>query len=153
GRCEGPRVASTLAPRARCADCTHRLSAREDNGRARGRAHGSLPASYRVGGHMDRLVSVLTPTFNGEAFVAETIDSVLSQTYEPIEHIVVDDGSTDGTRDVVAEYAVRDPDRVRLLAFDDRIGPTRRRNDALKAASGEYLAWLDHDDLWLPEKT
>jgi glycosyltransferase involved in cell wall biosynthesis len=99
------------------------------------------------------LVSVFTPTFNGETFVAETIESVLAQTYEPIEHVLVDDGSTDGTRAILEQYARRHPERIRVVAFDDRAGPTRRRNVALDAASGTYLAWLDHDDVWLPEKT
>jgi glycosyltransferase involved in cell wall biosynthesis len=99
------------------------------------------------------LVSVLTPTFNGERFVAETIESVLAQTHQAIEHILVDDASTDGTRRILEDYAARYPQRVRVLAFDERVGPTRRRNDALGAARGEFLAWLDHDDLWAPEKT
>lgn len=99
------------------------------------------------------LVSVLTPTFNGEEFVAATLESVLAQTHPEIEHVLVDDGSTDGTRGVLDRYAERHPERVRVLAFDKRAGPTRRRNDALDAAHGEYIAWLDHDDLWAPEKT
>jgi glycosyltransferase involved in cell wall biosynthesis len=99
------------------------------------------------------LVSVLTPTFNGEAFVADTIESVLAQTHAPIEHILVDDGSTDGTRAILERYAREHPDRIRVLANDDRAGPTRRRNEAFDAARGEFIGWLDHDDLWLPEKT
>jgi glycosyltransferase involved in cell wall biosynthesis len=98
------------------------------------------------------LVSVLTPTYDGEAFVAETIESVLAQTYEPVEHVLVDDASTDGTAEIVAGYERRYPGRVRLVRNDDRAGPCRRRNDALDGARGAYLAWLDHDDVWLPEK-
>jgi glycosyltransferase involved in cell wall biosynthesis len=98
------------------------------------------------------LVSVLTATYNGERFVAETIESVLLQTYPEVEHVLVDDGSSDGTLAILEDYAARYPNRVRVVHFDERVGPTRRRNDALDAATGEYLAWLDHDDVWLPTK-
>jgi len=100
-----------------------------------------------------QLVSVLTATYNGAEFIAETIESVLAQTHEELEHILVDDGSTDDTRAVLERYATQHPEQVRVVEFDDRAGPTRRRNDALDTARGEYLAWLDHDDLWAPEKT
>jgi glycosyltransferase involved in cell wall biosynthesis len=93
------------------------------------------------------------PTYNGEAFVAETIESVLAQTYERIELVVVDDNSTDGTPGIVERYARRYPDRVRLERKTERAGPCRRRNDAIDLARGSLLAWLDQDDLWLPEKT
>jgi glycosyltransferase involved in cell wall biosynthesis len=98
------------------------------------------------------LVSVLTATYNGEGFVAETIESVLAQTHPHVEHVLVDDGSTDGTLAILEDYAQRYPDRVRVVSFDERAGPTRRRNEALDAARGTYLAWLDHDDLWDPTK-
>jgi teichuronic acid biosynthesis glycosyltransferase TuaG len=97
------------------------------------------------------LVSVVTPTYNGRRFIAATIDSVLAQTHANLEHVIVDDGSVDGTHQVLNDYASRD-DRVRVLRFDDRLGPTRRRNDALEAAQGSYIAWLDHDDLFVPNK-
>jgi glycosyltransferase involved in cell wall biosynthesis len=99
------------------------------------------------------LVSVIMPTYNGEQFVAETIDSVLAQTYEPIELVAVDDASEDGTAEIVAGYADRHPERVRLQRGGERLGPCRRRNEAIDMARGQLLAWLDQDDLWLPEKT
>ena len=95
------------------------------------------------------LVSVIMPTYEGAAFVGETIESVLAQTYEPIEIVAVDDASTDGTPEIVAAYG----ERVRLERGRERVGPTRRRNEALSLARGELIAWLDQDDLWLPEKT
>ena len=98
------------------------------------------------------LVSVLTATHNGAAFVAETLDSVLAQTYPSVEHVVVDDGSTDVTPDVLRAYAERHPERITVVERSDTAGPTRRRNEALGAASGTYFAWLDHDDVWLPTK-
>lgn len=103
--------------------------------------------------HVERpLVSVLTSTYQGESFVADTIESVLGQTYPEIEHILVDDGSTDATGDILDRYAARHAKRIRVLRRESRAGPCRRRNDALAEARGSLLAWLDHDDLWLPEK-
>ena len=98
------------------------------------------------------LVSVLMTTYNAEAYVAESVESVLAQTYGSLELVAVDDASTDATAEIVEAYARRHPDRVRLLQASERRGPTRRRNDALAAARGPLLAWLDHDDLWLSTK-
>jgi teichuronic acid biosynthesis glycosyltransferase TuaG len=98
------------------------------------------------------LVSVITTTYNGERFVGQTLESVLAQTYEPIEHVLVDDGSTDATPRILDEHAARHPDRVRVVKRNERAGPCRRRNEALDEARGELLAWLDHDDVWLPDK-
>ena len=99
------------------------------------------------------LVSVIMPTYNAAAFVAETVESVLAQTYEPIELVVVDDASDDATPEIVERYAKRYPDRVRFQRASERAGPCRRRNDAIDLATGSLIAWLDHDDLWEPEKT
>jgi teichuronic acid biosynthesis glycosyltransferase TuaG len=99
------------------------------------------------------LVSVIMSAYNGADLIGESIDSVLAQTYDPIELVVVDDCSTDGTPEVVEAYAKQHPDRIRLERKSDRRGPCRRRNDALDLARGELIAWLDQDDLWLPEKT
>ena len=90
-------------------------------------------------------MSVVTPTYDGAAFVAETVESVLAQTYEQVEHVLVDDGSTDGTPELLEEYAGRHPGRVRVLRRDERAGPCRRRNDALAAAKGDLVAWLEAD--------
>lgn len=98
---------------------------------------------------MRPLVSVLMASYNSEAWIAESIESVLAQTYPSVELVVADDASSDSTREIVRSYRA---ERVRLLEFDGRAGPTRRRNDALAAAEGSLLGWLDHDDLWLPEK-
>jgi glycosyltransferase involved in cell wall biosynthesis len=99
------------------------------------------------------LVSVMVPTYNAAPFVAETIESVLAQTYQSLELIVVDDASDDETPEIVEGYVRRHPDRVRFRQGTERLGPCRRRNDALDLASGSLIAWLDHDDLWAPEKT
>jgi glycosyltransferase involved in cell wall biosynthesis len=99
------------------------------------------------------LVSVIMPTYNAAAFVTETIESVLAQRYEPIELVVVDDASDDATPEIVERYAQRHPDRIRFRRAGERKGPCRRRNDALDLAGGSLIAWLDHDDLWAPDKT
>jgi len=98
------------------------------------------------------LVSVLMASYNAAAWIDETIESVLAQTYPHVELVVADDASSDETPAIVSRYAQEHPGRVRLVASDDRAGPTRRRNDALEASRGSLLAWLDHDDVWLPTK-
>jgi glycosyltransferase involved in cell wall biosynthesis len=99
------------------------------------------------------LVSVIMPTYNAEPFVAESIESVLAQTYSPIELVVVDDSSEDATPEIVAGYARQYFERVRFHRFEERAGPCRRRNDAIDMSRGSLIAWLDQDDLWVPEKT
>lgn len=93
------------------------------------------------------LISGIVPVFNGERYLPETLDSMLAQTYKPLEIIVVDDGSTDGTAKVVASYG----DKVRYLRQDNS-GPAIARNRGIDAAKGKFIAFLDADDLWHPEK-
>ena len=90
------------------------------------------------------LVSVIVPCYNRADIVGETIDSLLRQSYPKLEVIVVDDGSTDNTRDVIARYS--DP-RVRYL-FKPNGGLSAARNFGLERANGEFIAFLDSDDLW-----
>ena len=93
------------------------------------------------------LVSVIMPAYNAAAYIAEAIESVLHQTWQPVEVIVVDDGSTDETSGAARRYVPP----IRL--FDQRhAGIGASRNRALKEARGEYLAMLDADDYWPPEK-
>jgi glycosyltransferase involved in cell wall biosynthesis len=93
------------------------------------------------------LISCIVPVFNGERYLGEALDSILAQTYRPLEVIVVDDGSTDGTAGVVARYG----GRVAYL-FQPNAGHAAARNLGLGAARGEFVAFLDADDLWHPEK-
>ena len=93
------------------------------------------------------LISCIMPVFNGERYLGEALDSFLGQTYRPLEVIVVDDGSTDGTAGVVARYG----ERIAYL-FQPNAGPAAARNLGLGAARGEFVAFLDADDLWHPEK-
>ena len=95
----------------------------------------------------DPLVSCVVPVHNGERYLGEALDSIAAQTHRPIEIIVVDDGSTDGS----AAVAGRHPAAVRLHA-QPNAGPAAARNRGLRDARGEYLAFLDADDLWHPEK-
>lgn len=93
------------------------------------------------------LVSVVIPTYNHAQFVGEAVDSVLAQTYRPIEVIVVDDGSTDSTADVLASYA----DKIQYIHQENR-GLSAARNAGIARAKGEWIALLDADDLWSPDK-
>ncbi len=96
--------------------------------------------------------SVVVPAFNSENYIAQTLDSVLRQSYAHYEVIVVDDGSTDRTGQIVAEYVQRDA-RVRLIALPKASGgPARPRNAGIAASTGDYVALLDADDLWAEDK-
>jgi teichuronic acid biosynthesis glycosyltransferase TuaG len=98
------------------------------------------------------LVSVITPSLNAARFIEETIESVLAQTYDPIELVIADGGSTDGTLEIIDGFAREHPGRVRLLTGHEEHGPWRRRNEALLASQGSLVCWLDLDDIWMPEK-
>lgn len=103
--------------------------------------------SFNAGGR-SLLVSVIIPCYNGEQFLGEAIDSALRQTVREIEVIVVDDGSTStGPRDLVAGYS----DRIRYIRQDNK-GISAARNTGIEAARGDLIAFLDDDDVWLPEK-
>lgn len=97
------------------------------------------------------LISVITPAYNAEKFIDSTIESVLSQTYLDWEMIVVDDCSSDATAEIVREYALKDK-RIKLIQLEVNSGPAVTRNTAIQNARGRYLAFLDSDDQWLPEK-
>ena len=96
---------------------------------------------------MPAAISCIIPVFNGEAFLGEALASVFAQTLLPAEVIVVDDGSTDGTRDVVDRFG----ERIRYV-YQDNKGPAAARNKGIALATGSLLAFLDADDLWLPQK-
>lgn len=98
-----------------------------------------------------KLVSIITPAYNAVQFIAQTIESVQNQTYSNWEMIIVDDCSRDETVKKVQTYAALDK-RICLIKQKHNGGPATARNTALKAANGRYTAFLDSDDLWLPEK-
>lgn len=93
-------------------------------------------------------VSIVVPVYNGEKYLNQTLDSVLSQTWRDFEVIVVDDGSTDGTQKIVGQYK---DDRLKYF-YKENGGPSSARNYGIESASGEYIAFLDADDIWESEK-
>lgn len=95
------------------------------------------------------LVSVIIPAYNAAAFIAQTLQSVLTQTYTSIEVLVVDDGSTDATADIVGQIASGDR-RVRLIQQQNS-GVAAARNLAIEQAAGEFIAPIDADDIWYPQ--
>ena len=92
-------------------------------------------------------VSVLIPTYNRRRFVVDAVQSVLAQEYDDLEIVVVDDGSTDGTDSALAPYR----SSIRYIRTANQ-GPAMARNVGMRAARGEYIAWLDSDDLYYPFK-
>lgn len=97
------------------------------------------------------LVSIVTPNFNCVHFIAQTIESVLSQTYKNWEMLIIDDCSTDGSYEIALEYAQKDS-RIKVFRNEKNSGAAISRNRAIEESQGEYLAFLDSDDLWIPEK-
>lgn len=101
----------------------------------------------------DELVSIIMPLYNCEQFVAETLESVFAQTYKNWELIVVDDCSTDKSAALVDSFLSRvDGNRARLYRLGSNSGAAKARQTALSHLQGDYVAYLDSDDVWLPEK-
>ena len=100
---------------------------------------------------MEKLVSIIMPAYNCADYIAESIKSVQNQSYRNWELIVADDNSTDGTVDAVRSMAA-DDNRIHLLETDINLGPAAARNRAINAAQGDYIAFLDSDDIWYPDK-
>ncbi|KNC67745.1 glycosyltransferase family 2 protein [Pseudoalteromonas ardens] len=100
---------------------------------------------------MTPLVSVIMPTYNAERYVIDSIQSVLEQTYQNWELLITDDLSTDNTVELIKEEAKKDP-RIKLFIQGQNGGAGLARNNAISRAEGRFIAFLDADDLWLPEK-
>ena len=99
----------------------------------------------------DGLVSIITTLYNSEKYIAKTIESVLSQTYVDWEMIITDDRSTDNGPSIVDSYVIKDS-RIRLYRLEQNSGPGVARNNSIKNANGRYIAFLDSDDTWMPDK-
>jgi len=95
------------------------------------------------------LVSVVVPVFNGASFISRAMDSVLAQTCQDFEIIIVDDGSTDDTQAVLAQLCNQ---HFISCLYQENAGPAQARNVGIESASGKYIAFLDCDDMWVPEK-
>lgn len=109
-----------------------------------------LNNEYLIDCNQDDLVSIIMPSYNTADFISETIDSVLNQTYKNWELIIVDDCSTDNTDEVIEKYL--SDQRIRYLKNGKNSGAAISRNYALREAKGKWIAFLDSDDLWVPEK-
>ncbi|MFA5038109.1 MAG: glycosyltransferase [Candidatus Omnitrophota bacterium] len=93
------------------------------------------------------VVDIIIPVFNGSKYIAEAVESALGQTYIEKEIFVVDDGSTDNTKQVLSKYE----DKIRYIYQENR-GVAAARNAGIQAGNGEYIAFLDSDDIWFPDK-
>lgn len=100
---------------------------------------------------MDNLVSVITPVYNAERFIRTSLESVLNQTYSNIEIVLVDDCSSDNSAEIIKEYSEKHSNIVYHLQ-EKNMGAGVARNTALEIAKGRYVAFLDSDDVWKPEK-
>lgn len=92
------------------------------------------------------LVSIVTPIYNGERFISQTIESVIHQSYQNWEMLIIDDGSKDNSASIVKNYAEKDP-RIKLLQ-QSNAGSAAARNNGLRHAKGRYICFLDADDIW-----
>lgn len=99
---------------------------------------------------METLVSIITPTYNSEKFISETIQSVLNQTYQNWEMIIVDDCSADNTKALTEEWSKKDT-RIKSIALTTNSGPAKTRNAGIELAMGNYMTFLDADDIWFPD--
>lgn len=99
----------------------------------------------------EKLVSIIMPNFNGEKYIAEAIESVISQTYPFWELIIIDDCSTDNSINIIKEYSTKDC-RIKFINLRKNSGPAVARNTGIEIAKGQYVAFLDTDDIWLPYK-
>lgn len=97
---------------------------------------------------MNPLVSIITPNYNASKYIAATIESVQKQTYKNWELIIVDDASTDNSVNIINDFVKRD-NRIQLINLKKKMGPAMARNKAIELARGNYLTFIDSDDIWL----
>ncbi len=100
---------------------------------------------------MNDLVSIITPSYKSEKFIKRTIESVLNQTYTNWEMIIIDDCSPDNSNKIIEEYTKKDK-RIKLIKLKKNSGPAIARNKGIELAEGRFIAFLDADDQWLPQK-
>src|SRR5438067_12887231 len=95
-------------------------------------------------------ISVIMAVFNAQAYLADAVESILRQTFADVEFIIIDDGSTDGTLELLRDFVARDA-RIRLISRPNK-GLTRSLDEALDVATGELIARMDADDVSLPQR-
>ena len=98
------------------------------------------------------LVSIITPCYNAASYIADTIESVLSQIYPNWEMLIVDDSSTDNSSEIIKQYTSRDKRIIYLNTSAPSGSPSNPRNIGINNANGKYVAFLDADDIWMPDK-
>ena len=102
---------------------------------------------------MAEIVSIIVPVYKAKEYIVNTCDNVCGQTYTDWELILVDDCSQDGTAELIEDYIASHPDRnIRLISKENNEGAAAARNTGLEVASGRYIAFLDADDVWLPNR-
>jgi len=99
----------------------------------------------------NNLVSIITPSYNSSRFIVECVNSVISQTFQNWEMIVIDDYSNDNSRDIISELSAKD-ERIKYIFLEENIGAAEARNVAIKQSKGKYIAFLDSDDIWNEDK-
>lgn len=97
------------------------------------------------------LISIITPVFNSEKYIEACLNSVVNQTYNSWEHILVDDCSTDNSATIIRSFAAKDK-RIKYIRLEENSGAGIARNRGIRLAEGDFIAFLDSDDLWYPEK-
>jgi teichuronic acid biosynthesis glycosyltransferase TuaG len=97
------------------------------------------------------LVSIITPTYNSEKFIEQTLNSIQNQSMQNWELLITDDCSSDGTWELLKQYVVKD-NRIKIFQLEKNSGPGVARNNSIKNATGRYIAFCDSDDIWLPGK-
>ncbi len=100
---------------------------------------------------MNNLVSIITPSYNSSEFIMDCIDSVISQTFQNWEMIIVDDFSNDNSRNIISNFSEKDK-RIKSIFLEENIGAAASRNVAIRQAKGKYIAFLDSDDIWKKDK-
>lgn len=100
---------------------------------------------------MNSLVSIITPSYKSVKYIDQTIKSVVAQTYQNWEMIIIDDYSPDNSNQIIEEYVKKD-NRIKLIKLEINSGPAVARNRGIEEAKGKYIAFLDSDDNWLPQK-
>ena len=98
---------------------------------------------------INKLVSIITPSYNSAKFIKQCIESVIAQTYTNWEMLIVDDYSADNSLQILKKYFDK---RIQLIELDENVGASESRNVAIRKAKGKYIAFLDSDDLWEPQK-